>query len=172
MSAAKGVVSINEKRTGHERFNAALTRLSAALSRSDFGQPVNGTTRYTVCVYGGSDELLASMEVDRAGAVCGTAPCWKALGPKGFRYFDDEASAGGIAKIVGKGGHAGRGQVVVSGRNNSSKGQTALPTELTASLAGSRRATLQGTTSDAACFSATVTHIRKADRTEFRATKP
>jgi hypothetical protein len=111
------------------------------------------------------------MEVDRAQGNCGTPPrpCWKAISDKGYKYKDKDTSADGIQKIVAKGGDPGKGKVIVSGKNNTSKDQTSLPTGVAAALQDNIRATVQIATSDADCFGFTATQVKKSDGLMFKA---
>ena len=74
--------------------------------------------------------------------------------------------------MVMKGGDAGKGSVVVIGKNNSSKGQASLPTGIALLLTNNTRATVQLLTSDASCFGVTTTDVKKADGASFKAGSP
>ena len=52
------------------------------------------------------------------------------------------------------------------------KGMLSLPLGIAAALSGNMRATLQVVTSDASCFSATLTSVKIADGVRFKATLP
>jgi len=118
--------------------------------------------------------LAGALLVDRAGEDCGTppGPCWKAISTKGYKYKDKDASADGVAKIVAKGGDPLQGKVVLKAANNAPKGQTSLPTGIAPQLANDTQATVQVVTSDAACIGTTVTNVRRADGTLFKAIEP
>jgi len=167
----KGMLRVNEKWSGKEKVQVVLGKLTSAVSQDQFGDPVMGTTRYHICIYDQADVLVRQMEIDRAGQSCGTPPrlCWKALSDQGYKYNDKDISADGIQKIIAKGGGVGRGKVIVSGRNNASKGQTSLPTGIATALLNNTKATVQVVTSDADCFEVTATDVKKADGLMFKA---
>lgn len=83
-----------------------------ATDLADFKNPVGGTAGCRVCLYdsSGSGQPLAVMDV-AAGGMCGTKPCWKAMGDKGFKYKDKAAVAGGVQQVKLKAGAAGKAQV-------------------------------------------------------------
>ncbi|GIW39447.1 MAG: hypothetical protein KatS3mg076_0024 [Candidatus Binatia bacterium] len=97
---------------------------------ADFGDPVTGSTGYSLCVYdetGGVASLVSSFGVP-AGATCAPGkPCWKLVGsasnPKGYLYKDKLAATDGIAKILLKAGDAGKSKILVIGKG----GQLSLP---------------------------------------------
>jgi hypothetical protein len=66
-----------------------------------------------------------------------------------------------------KGGDAGRGRIIVRGRNVPG-GALALPTGMAAALAANVSATAQVVTSDATCFELSTTEVRQADGSMFR----
>src|SRR5262249_29757175 len=49
VGAGRAVLSINEQKPGQEKLKGALQKLVSAVSVSDLGQPVSGSTRYDVC---------------------------------------------------------------------------------------------------------------------------
>ncbi|MFT4571525.1 MAG: hypothetical protein ACI91F_002416 [Candidatus Binatia bacterium] len=58
-----------------------------ATDLADFGEAVIGTNTYQLCIYDASVEAqpLLSAKIE-SGGTCGSKPCWKALGTKGFAY--------------------------------------------------------------------------------------
>ena len=102
-------------------------------------------------------------------SVCGTRPrpCWKAISEKGYKYSDEDTAADGIHKIIMKGGNAGKGQVIVIGKNSEPKGQTSLPTGIAAALQDNAKATVQVVASDADCFGVEINRVKKADGSLF-----
>jgi len=167
----KGILLVKEKVAGKEKIKAVVKKLKAAVSQGDFGDPVGGTTSYTVCIYDDADALVGQMVVARAGQDCGTPPrpCWKAISTSGYKYKDKDTSADGILKIIEKGGGSGQGKLILLGKNNSSKGQLSLPTGIAAALQNNTKATLQVVTSDAACFGVSADQVKKADADLFKA---
>ncbi|MGH7893992.1 MAG: hypothetical protein ACREQL_04940 [Candidatus Binatia bacterium] len=172
LAAGKTLVLVNEKTFGKEKLKVLLDRLVAPVTPPQFGNPVSGTTTYAVCLYDQADGLVATMRVNRAGSQCGTSPCWKAILGKGIKYSDKLTQADGIQQIVAKGGEAGKGKIIIKGKNDIGRSQTALPTRVAVPLAGNRRATAQLVGSDAACFSGTATSVTTADGHVFKGTAP
>jgi hypothetical protein len=89
----------------------------AAVSQSDFGDPVSGGTDYRLCVYdnvAGAPQLKM-VSVIPAGGDCSGRACWTPLGTTGWTYKDSLGSADGITKMTLKGGPAGRPAITVTG---------------------------------------------------------
>jgi hypothetical protein len=74
-------------------------RTTGNIAIADFGDPVN-TTDYSFCVYAGASPTLIMELRAPAGGTCGTKPCWKSKGAKGFRYKDKDRTPDGITKLV------------------------------------------------------------------------
>jgi hypothetical protein len=167
---AKGSLLVKEDVAGKEKLMAKLLN-GPALGQSDFGDPLmGGGTAYTVCVYDDADSLAGKLEVDRAGMQCAGNDCWRPLGPLGYLYKDRDASADGTQSLKLLGGGAGKSKILLKAANNSSKGQTSLPTGIAAALAGSTSATVQIHGSDAPkCFSATLGTVVKDTGIVFKA---
>ena len=80
----------------------------------DFGDPVEGDTEYTLCVY---DSLGLQFDALVApGGTCGTRPCWEALGERGLEYLDREASGDGIKRLLLRAGIDGETRISLEGR--------------------------------------------------------
>ena len=58
VAPAKLVLMVNEKSAGKEKVKISLTKLIPAVSKTQFGDPVTGTTSYAVCIYDASDQLV------------------------------------------------------------------------------------------------------------------
>ena len=92
-----------------------------ATTVADFGDPVNGSTSYDLCVYdetAGVPSLILQASIP-AGGLCKGKPCWKGAGAankNGFRYSDKLTSNGGIQKITLKPGIDGKAKVQVKGK--------------------------------------------------------
>ena len=78
----------------------------AATQTTDFGDPVN-TDDYALCLFDSGGNLLLQSDAPADG-VCGTKPCWKALGIKGFGYKDPLRTPNGADKVLLKAGLAGK----------------------------------------------------------------
>jgi len=83
---------------------------------SAFGAPENGDD-YSLCVYdesAGSGVLLFEAAAP-AGGLCGTKPCWKALGTpagaQGHKYTDKAGTPHGVSSLLLKPGTAGKAKV-------------------------------------------------------------
>lgn len=167
--AGKASLSIKEKKPGSEKLKLAMKKLEMPTVATDFGDPVTGTSRYGVCIYDDALQLVTELDVDRAGDTCGTKPCWKAKGDKGFAYKDPETAASGVKKITAASGDAGKGKVQAQAGNKEKKGQTAMPTGIASDLAGAGFAAVQVLVSDGVCFEAGFADVKKADGLQFKA---
>lgn len=103
---------------GRNRFRWKWSKGTAALDQASFGDPLNGTTSYRLCVYDQSAGLPAlKMEaVVDPGGTCLTKPCWRAVSDKGWKYTSRDGNGYGINKVLVKGGAAGRPSVQVAGK--------------------------------------------------------
>jgi hypothetical protein len=75
----------------------------------DLGDPIAGTTSYTLCVYdetAGAAAFQARLDVP-AGGTCGGKPCWQAK-PGKLKYRDPAAAASGVRAIDLKAGSVGK----------------------------------------------------------------
>lgn len=84
-------------------------RGAASLTQSDFGNPLNGGTAYTMCIYdysGGSPSLKMRATIP-AGGLCGARPCWTAASTSGWSYRNHHAAGDGVTKVRLRGGTAG-----------------------------------------------------------------
>lgn len=169
----------NEKKAGAEKLLAKWLK-GPAIPGASLGNPLGaGGTAYDLCIYDGAGALAGSYRVARAGEDCGASPCWKKIGKppgdpghKGYRYKDPGASADGLLMLLLKGGDQGKTKLIAKGKNNARKAQSALPSGLTAALAGSTGATMQLRGSDATtCVSCALATVEKADGAMFKAAK-
>jgi cysteine-rich repeat protein len=171
-AAAAASVALDESQPGRETLRASLSSFTWSTTRADFGDPVGGATRFSLCLYDESDALALGVGVDRAGDTCGKQACWKASGTSGFAYKDKLAAADGVSKLAAKSGAPGKGSVALQAGNDAAKGLTSLPTGAAAALAGETAATLQLRASDGACFSASLTSVQTAEGSLFEAETP
>lgn len=169
IASGKGSLLVDEKKVGKEKLDVKLGKLQVAVTQAQFGDPVNGTAAYAVCLYDAADQLAGEYAVVKGGAMCGDKPCWKPLSDKGYGYKDKDATADGIASANLKGGDAGKGQIKFKGKN--STGQ--LPTGVIAALMQNpSSAKVQVLSSNGACFGLGLTDVKKADGTVFKAVGP
>jgi hypothetical protein len=88
---------------------------AATIAQSGFGNPVVGGTSYKLCLYdqtGGAAVFKMGIAIPAAGT-CGSGPCWKAVGQKGWKYLSSDGQAGGIGKLLLVGGQAGTPRIVL-----------------------------------------------------------
>lgn len=173
----RGSFVAKETRPGRERVVSRM-RKGPALTKADLGDPVPPLgTAYGVCIYDENHSLVASLEVDRAGADCDVGrPCWRpvtesATSSDGYLYEDKQAGAKGVTKLLVKGRKPGRSQVLVQAKNNARRGRMALPTGISNALSGHTRALVQVVTSNAACLSMELDGIVRNEPGYFKATR-
>ncbi len=171
LDAAQAQLSLNEKTAGKEKLKLQWKKVTAATTQGAFGNPVTGTTRVALCIYGDGGTLIRGFVVDQAGEVCAGKPCWAAKSTKGYAYKDKTTASDGISKIGYGAGDAGKGKADAAGANNASKGQTALSTGVVAALSGNTNPTIQMVTSDGLCIGATMTEATKDDGVQYKARK-
>ncbi len=169
-SFAKGLLLVSEA-PGKQKFLAKFIGGPATV-QTDLGNPLTGGgTAYHVCVYDTGGALAGQLDVDRAGATCGSAACWKAVGGdppggKGYKYKDAAATADGVTHILSASGAAGKTKALVKGAGSN------LPSGITAALQSSGNATMQLRGSDAPkCLSVALLQVRKHDPTLFKANR-
>lgn len=168
IAPGKAVLLVNEKVAGKEKLKVVLTKLQSAVSPSQFGDPVSGSTQYNICVYDAGDQLQGQYTVDRAGDTCSTGkPCFSTVPNKGYKYSDKATAADGILKMSLSGGDAFKGKVVVTGKNLG-----AMPTGVALALQSQPSATVQVVVSDGGCFGATLPVVKKNDGSIFNAVGP
>lgn len=171
LEVAQAQLWSNEKAVGKERLKLLWKRVASATTQGAFGDPVEGTTRVALCLYGDGGALIRGFVVDQGGQPCGVTPCWSAQGTKGYRYKDKTAAADGISKIGYGAGGPGKGKADAAGANNASKGKTALPSGVVAALSGNTHPTMQFVTSNGLCLGATMTDVTRDDGFQYKARK-
>jgi len=171
VASGKTSLSLVEKKPGNEKLKLSMKKLTEATLPGDFGDPVNGATRYDLCLYGSASALQAQFTIDLPGALCGSKqkPCWKAKGDKGFAYKDPDAAESGVRKVTAGSGDPGKGKLLLQAGNKEKKGQTAMPIGIAAALENATSAAVQVLVSDGRCFEGIVDDVKKADGTQFKA---
>ncbi len=169
--AAQAQLDVNEQSPGKEKLKLQWKQVVAATTVADFGDPVGGSTIAAVCLYGDGGTLAGSYVVDRSGDFCAGKPCWKAQGTKGLGYQDKKTSADGITKLAFGAGAPAKGKASAAGANNPGKGQTRLPTGVSAALAGSSMPTMQLVTDHGFCVGTTLTEVTRDAGGRFQARK-
>jgi hypothetical protein len=171
-TGAKVQLQIVEKTAGKEQIKAKIDKLANDTPLVLFGNPVNGQTDYSVCLYDSTGARIAAMDIPRTQQTCGTKPCWKASGTTTFKYTDKTLSSDGVLQLQLKAGAPTKGRVQFKAKNNGSKGQLEMPTGLTLQLSNDTKATVQIKASNGTCFSGTVTNVRDNSAVLFKATEP
>lgn len=78
-------------------------RKGPAMAQSTFGDPVNGSTSFALCVYDGNSLVMEA----RVGP---SSTFWKAI-RNGYRYRDRAGLSDGYRRLVLKGGNPGRSRI-------------------------------------------------------------
>lgn len=167
--AGQASIQSSEKTMGKEQLKLQWKTITTATGQTSFGNPLSGPFAATACLYDDMDALIGSFPVDNA--TCGTKPCWKAKGTKGWGYQDKLASDAGIAKIGFGSGVAGKGSASVQGKNDAAKGLASLPPGLVGMLAGQTHPTMQLLTGGGFCVGATMSEVTKDDGLQYKARK-
>ena len=172
--AGKSVVQLRDHADpARRRFTWKWVRGLDALTRDDFGDPVLGSTTYSLCLYdqvGGLPVLRIGLALPAAGT-CAGAPCWRTLGSRGWSYRDNAGSTAGVTRFRLRGGPAGRPSVQLKGAG----ALLPIPPPNTAGryFAQDGAVILQlHASSPAACWSSTFTASRRNDGRPFKATAP
>lgn len=165
LDAYTASVSIDERRAGSEKLKVQWKGFTTATTTADFGDPVSGTSRYSLCFYG-DGALAGEYLVERAGASCAGAPCWKPSG-EGWTYKDGGASADGMRMIAVKPGSAGGGSAKVMGQNKASKGLASLPTGTPAAMMAASDLVMQLRVDDGSCVSTVLGWTSAKDSTRL-----
>lgn len=119
-----------------------------ATTAAEFGNPVMpGGPSYALCVFDQNDALVFKSTAPVDG-VCGSRPCWKALGTNGFSYKDSARTPDGADKVLLRAGLQGKAKVQYKG-----KGDNLPPFALPVS--GTLKVQLQSSQNSASCWEAT-----------------
>ena len=136
-------------------------------SLAHFGNPVTGTTGYTLCVYdytAGTPSLRMSAPVP-PGGTCAGRPCWRASGATGFRYFDRTLAQRGVELIKMKSGTVpGRAKISFLGKGANLRSMSPGPL---LPFDQSPKITVQLTNGDGRCWTAdysTPAVVNRSDR--------
>ncbi|MBI5506175.1 MAG: cellulase family glycosylhydrolase [Deltaproteobacteria bacterium] len=158
-------LTVDERRPGSEKLKAQWKAFDQPTTRADFGDPVEGHSRYSLCLY--ADAMLAGeFFVDRAGLTCNGSACWRLAG-LGWRYKDARASAAGIGQVTVKPGATGAGSAKVLGRNAAAKGMASLPVGVAVQLSAATEVAMQLRVDDARCASATLTYAKTTEPSRY-----
>lgn len=121
-SAGKSSVQLNNhtdisKRKLYWKWGKGLL----ALAQGDFGDPVNGSTTYALCVYDqtASTPVFKMSATIASGEMCGDRACWKAIIGRQWAYSNRSGNADGVSTLQLKSGAAGQPQVLAKGKGSS-----------------------------------------------------
>ena len=168
-----GSLVVDERKAGKEKLTVKLSG-PATLVQEDFGNPLlAGGTELGLCIYDDTGERVAHLDLSRAGELCGTKPCWSAIGGgppggKGFAYKDKAGAALSVTSLSLKAA-GGSAKVQAAASNNAKKGRTAFPTGIAAALAETASATVQLHLTGGTCVSAVLSEIKKQEPGLFKA---
>jgi YVTN family beta-propeller protein len=119
-NSLKSSISISDKTPDDKDKLQYKWNRGVAVSVGQFGDPVEDSDTIRLCIY---DDVGLQRELDLpTGGVeplCGTKPCWKATGTKGFKYKNKAGSADGVTSAKFKAGDPGKSQVQVKGNGTS-----------------------------------------------------
>ena len=136
---------------------------TSALVQDDFGDPADGSTAYTLCVYDETSDVPAL--VTDASVVAGTG--WKAISTKGYSYKDKTALQDGIRVVKLKSGAAGKPLVQLKLKGASLPMPT--PVSGTQFFEQDSAVTVQLLASNGNCWTAEFTTAKKNAVDEFKA---
>lgn len=110
-----GRLGIRDKATDRGDSIAWKMKKGEATAFTDFGFPA-ASTSYDVCLKQDATGATIFQATVPAGGTCGTKPCWKQLGTKGWRYKNPLGAPNGVRLLILKSGEAGRTAVAVRGK--------------------------------------------------------
>jgi hypothetical protein len=88
-----------------------------AALQSDFGNPVDNSGDYTLCLYTGLFQDLAMEAQVTFGGACGGNDCWRTIGAKGYRYTNAAGTVDGIVGVLVKGSETDKSKIIIKGRH-------------------------------------------------------
>lgn len=116
-------VLLDRDGTARDRFVWRWLR-GEATDVADFADALDGAAKYHTCLYDASASPQPRLDAGAtAGGSCGTAPCWKPIGTKGYRYRDKAGTSDGLSLARLVSGPAGKSRVIVKAAGD----QLALP---------------------------------------------
>ena len=133
-----------------------LGRTEAPITVEDFGDFVNESDTFSLCVYDDADSLLRSYVVDRGGDFCQGRKCWAVNSKTGYSFKDLTADDSGIFKMrLRPGGAPGQpsASLQISGKTVKAPATSTLP-RISADLEGNSQPTIQTTFDTGLCLSA------------------
>jgi glucose/arabinose dehydrogenase len=125
-SAGKSVLAMKSSAAGGENKLVWKWQKGPAVTPSDFGDPANGSTAYSLLVLDGALNPLLVLEVPPLDG-------WKEIAGRGFKLSNPETSQHGVSRILLQGGAAGEAKLLVKARG-SNLDLPALPVDAGGSL--------------------------------------
>ncbi len=90
-----------------------------ATDLAHFADPIEGSARYSFCIYDDSTNDQPLMEATLLpGGMCSGDPCWKATGASGLKFKDRDGTPDGISGAKFKAGDAGKAQVQIRAKRD------------------------------------------------------
>lgn len=88
-----------------------------ATDLSAFADPLAGPAAYHLCAYDASPAAQPLFDLGvTSGGPCGTKPCWKATGTRGFAFRDRSGARRGVTAMKLGAGAAGKAKLLVQAR--------------------------------------------------------
>jgi cysteine-rich repeat protein len=155
----------DDKRTG--KFKLELSGFAEDVALLDFGDPVFGTTRYDLCIYGDERDPNGNLVVARGFQMCGKkqSSCWKKKKEDTYVYSDPEMVWWGIRSITLQAGEAGGGRISYT----AAEGKKSEMPLLNSALEGDAYVDIRLMTDDGRCFGAELLDVIVNDRMRFKA---
>lgn len=102
-AGGKGLLVLSHPRNSNRQSLRWALKAGPTLGLGDFGDPINGTTAYSLCLYEDGELKVASR--------VGPDPArWRSL-PDAYRYKDVQGSSDGFKRLVLRTGPAGRSSI-------------------------------------------------------------
>jgi len=84
LEASQAQLQYQESSAGKEKMKLRWKKIGSVTTLAAFGDPVRGLTSVAACVYDDSDTLVVEHSINRGGAACAGASCWKNKGSTGY----------------------------------------------------------------------------------------
>lgn len=112
-SAPKGTLKLVGNASDATKQKLTWKWSNGTAAPADFGDPIDGTTNYRLCVY--DDGVLKMSPAVAAGGMCDGDSCWSLQGTTGVKYRNRLGNADGITMLKLRSG-AGRAKILVKGK--------------------------------------------------------
>lgn len=177
LSASKNTFKIKDNTDASKQtFNWKWKGGAAPATQADYGDPVNGSGVYSVCVYDttASTPTLVSEFSIASGGTCSGKPCWDSTAQdKGWSYKNKTGNSAGITKVRFNSGAAGKPLIQVTGKGANLTSVLPAPISAEEFFDQDPSVTVQLYSSDSGlCWGSTFTTNKKNDSTQFSAIAP